>query len=92
MFVNCCCFFFVILGCRSDEFQCESGKCIPSYLRCNGQPDCEDRSDELACPSRCGSDQFTCRDGNCIPIYLQCNSQRDCPDGSDEEECSGKHS
>uniref|UniRef100_A0A1A9W8R9 SEA domain-containing protein n=1 Tax=Glossina brevipalpis TaxID=37001 RepID=A0A1A9W8R9_9MUSC len=30
----------------NGEFLCRDGQTLPCYLRCNGQPDCEDHSDE----------------------------------------------
>uniref|UniRef100_A0A8D8QBZ7 Low-density lipoprotein receptor 1 n=1 Tax=Cacopsylla melanoneura TaxID=428564 RepID=A0A8D8QBZ7_9HEMI len=32
--------------CRGDQFHCESGGCIPSILVCDGEPHCNDGSDE----------------------------------------------
>ena len=38
------------LGCNSNEFQCNSGKCIPqSYLCDGGAPDCPGGEDEYNC-------------------------------------------
>ena len=36
-------------GCRSGEFRCQSGQCIPEAYRCNERYDCNDRSDEWDC-------------------------------------------
>lgn len=35
--------------CSQDEFQCNSGQCIPLIDHCNSLDDCDDRSDELHC-------------------------------------------
>lgn len=45
-FVNFAYLCFVFVACNKDEFKCGSGECIPSYLKCDGNPDCTDRSDE----------------------------------------------
>lgn len=38
-------------SCRFDQFQCNSGRCIPSSYRCDHDNDCGDMSDEP--PSCC---------------------------------------
>lgn len=35
--------------CVLEEFACDGGQCINSTLRCNGNPDCIDGSDEINC-------------------------------------------
>ena len=35
--------------CRTDQFQCDSGQCIPGHLQCSGKPECHDESDEKQC-------------------------------------------
>uniref|UniRef100_A0A182QZJ4 SEA domain-containing protein n=1 Tax=Anopheles farauti TaxID=69004 RepID=A0A182QZJ4_9DIPT len=37
------------LTCKSDEFSCDSGTCIPLSQRCDGHPDCENERDEENC-------------------------------------------
>ena len=37
------------LLCTDPFFQCLDGQCIVITNRCNGQPDCKDGTDELAC-------------------------------------------
>jgi len=35
--------------CNPGDFRCTDGSCVPDYKRCNGVPDCRDRSDEATC-------------------------------------------
>lgn len=36
--------------CRADEYQCLQGdQCIPASYQCDGEIDCQDRSDEIGC-------------------------------------------
>ncbi|XP_022097654.1 low-density lipoprotein receptor-like isoform X2 [Acanthaster planci] len=35
--------------CGYDQFQCNNGQCIPSYLVCDYYPNCDDGSDEENC-------------------------------------------
>ena len=38
-------------GCSENTFECSNKQCVPMFLRCNGQNDCIDNSDELNCTS-----------------------------------------
>lgn len=36
--------------CRAYEYQCLQGdQCIPASYQCDGETDCQDRSDEIGC-------------------------------------------
>lgn len=50
------CFFFFLDRqklCTERQFQCKSGECIPIKYTCDGEPDCQDRSDED--PTECAN-------------------------------------
>ena len=46
----------VLQKCRSDEFQCRNGQCIPDSQRCNFHKNCVDGSDEFQ--ESCGNNYF----------------------------------
>lgn len=66
-------------GC--GDFTCNNGHCIAEKLRCNGEDDCEDMSDELNCPKELSIDS-----GN---ITSSRNNSQTCPYAcpSDPEIC-----
>ena len=38
---------------NKTDFQCrDNNTCVPNYMRCNGESDCKDNSDEVGCPSK----------------------------------------
>ncbi|XP_047003521.1 modular serine protease-like [Schistocerca americana] len=75
--------------CTEEEFQCPTGECINSQLKCNGRNDCPDGADERLpeCRSKipsCNADEFQCKSGSCIASSSVCDGRRHCNDGSDE--------
>ncbi|KAM7393106.1 hypothetical protein PAMA_007971 [Pampus argenteus] len=83
-----------ILGCHQGQWQCDDGNCIPDVWRCDGDGDCLDGSDEMACRAppgspECPPGQFPCVDSvGCVNASARCDGQNQCPTGSDEEGCT----
>ena len=76
----------VLIPCPPETWRCDDASCIPRRARCDGRPQCLDRSDETACPQNqgCEPPQFTCDSGHCIAEDQLCDSVPQCPDESDE--------
>lgn len=77
------------VSCFPAEFQCAHGnRCIPRGQVCDGENDCQDRSDEQDCQSLPEGCHHRCDNKfRCIPETFLCDGERDCADGSDEEKC-----
>ncbi|XP_071478033.1 uncharacterized protein [Diadema antillarum] len=77
--------------CDDGGFRCLLGECINSTLRCNGNYDCDDLTDEFECdvetPSPEECDGFMCFQGGCIDLAALCDGYDDCGDNSDEMYC-----
>ena len=84
-------------SCKPNEFTCagkgpsgEGPMCIPTTWRCDGQPECGDRSDEVNCPD-CGPAKFRCERGQCISSLKVCDGIIDCEDSTDEKLCCAEN-
>ncbi|XP_038154914.1 low-density lipoprotein receptor-like [Cyprinodon tularosa] len=62
---------------------CGNRICIPKELRCNGQNDCIDNSDEGEC-GKCSKGGIRCPEGKCLSAEERCDGRVQCSDGSDE--------
>ncbi|XP_068521195.1 very low-density lipoprotein receptor-like [Anas acuta] len=78
--------------CAESDFVCSSGQCVPNRWQCDGDPDCENGSDESAdlCHMRtCRVNEISCgpQSVQCIPVSWKCDGEKDCDSGEDEENC-----
>lgn len=78
---------------------CSDGTCINDKWWCDGDDDCEDKSDEANCTDNlthqtCGPTEFQCHWSHfnplCIHYGWKCDGDYDCSDGSDEISCKCK--
>ncbi|XP_076107661.1 uncharacterized protein LOC143075944 [Mytilus galloprovincialis] len=62
--------------CAANEFTCDNGACIQSVYRCDDSFECDDRSDELNCPSEqpCVEGLHKCTSGECLADLNDCPS------------------
>lgn len=67
-------------------------------MRCDGERDCRDMSDEIGCPPKyngryCPVDRFECKNHLCVDQIDLCDGIDDCGDKSDEaSDMCGKNS
>lgn len=80
--------------CPQENFRCDDNrKCISKFWVCDGDNDCEDKTDENTelCKS-CLASQFECAiTKRCIPHSWVCDGTFDCGEGdtSDEHQYCG---
>lgn len=79
-------------NCRVHEcinmFKCPDSYCIPWRKVCDGQLDCQDKSDEQECKLYICKGMLKCRGSKiCVHPSEQCDNTRHCPNGDDELLC-----
>lgn len=86
-------------NCTAGHHKCgkPDEKCIPIYWKCDSEPDCADKSDEINCPTfNCKPGMFQCKNSTtCISRVRICDGISDCPLKDDEGFCDtdcGEHS
>ncbi|XP_049834562.1 low-density lipoprotein receptor-related protein 1B-like isoform X1 [Schistocerca gregaria] len=84
--------------CPPGSLMCLDGsQCYSASLRCDGNADCDDTTDEYACEGvehsgqkniTCPENSIPCKSGDqCIETHQRCDKIEDCADGSDEYNC-----
>lgn len=74
-------------GCSATDFKCTSGQCVLATMRCDGHPDCWDRSDEESCTNApaCTTKHRCPKSKECLVQEWICDGDQDCKDGTDEK-------
>ncbi|XP_026810792.1 G-protein coupled receptor GRL101-like isoform X1 [Rhopalosiphum maidis] len=77
--------------CKADEFQCDSGQCIPLEYKCKKYREelmgCVDKSHLRNCVnSKCDENEFKCHRGPCIHQSMVCDGLLDCDLTWDDED------
>ncbi|XP_071114337.1 low-density lipoprotein receptor-related protein 4-like [Haliotis cracherodii] len=78
-------------ACSSSQWSCNNNRCIATALKCDGNDDCGDNSDEhegcVDLGNPCGSGKICRSILKCVGQHQLCNGKDDCGDNSDEENC-----
>uniref|UniRef100_A0AAY5ESJ3 EGF-like domain-containing protein n=1 Tax=Electrophorus electricus TaxID=8005 RepID=A0AAY5ESJ3_ELEEL len=89
LLLHYCCAKYIMLPCLVEQYQCASGQCVSTVLRCDGHADCHDHSDEKDCrkPPHCPLEERCPHSHECLLTEWLCDGAEDCSDGSDEQNC-----